>query len=149
MCCGVRQTRTPHLPFLQHHQTKSTSRPSMRRIPQKGQTPFPCPVGLLLKAASVRAGIGTPMEPSHGALPPPKNLLCDPSRLSPPISGCGAPAEFLLLARQLSRGWLEWGCLLQPRVCDAGISPHCGSNIKNQLSLILPRQKSWARFQLV
>lgn len=76
MCRGVRQTRTPHPTF------SSTTRPrahpdqawggSLGRVKplflvEKVSGVFRdcCSVGLVLKAASARAVIGTPMEPSH------------------------------------------------------------------------------------
>lgn len=64
--------KDPTLTFLQHCQTKHKEDPleesnpsSLWRKSQELVFRSCCPVGLLLKAASVRAGIVTPMELSH------------------------------------------------------------------------------------
>ena len=65
---------------------------------------------LFLKATPPGRALRTPQGPAA-----PKALACHPPWPSQPVNGSGATAQFLLLARQLSWGCLEWGSLLQPR----------------------------------
>lgn len=109
-CAVVSGTQGPHThlspapPDQGHIQTKHEEDPleesnpsSLWRKSQELVFRGCCPVGLVLKAASVRAGIGIPMEPSHL-----KKTCCVALMVIPTSQWPGAPAELLLLARQLS-----------------------------------------------